>query len=391
MFAIVLALAACGRQPRSLLVVELEGAGLPALQRLVVRAAGTERTVDADVPIKIGLYLPSTVSGRVAVTVDGFGADGRLAAHGTGEAIVAPGEIRAVPIALLRVEPAADGSAPGQPDGGAARDGRPLESPPSDGGQPAGDGSPPTLGPVKDAATITDAELPAPGAFGCPRDPSLRACYTFEEGPVPRVADGSGNGNDGTTGVRRVQGISGMALHFETGRDLAVIPDSPTLRLTGEATLEAWVRPSALPGDGVVDFVVAKWSQDANGYLLGMVRGLVAGYSGGNTGFTGGKLAIGTWSHIAVVFGRAALTLYQDGMPVGTFAPLVISASAEPLGIGNRATTGAFTPDPTTAFYGDVDTVRIYARAKSHSEICASANRLWMGPASCRTPSVPPP
>jgi hypothetical protein len=58
------------------------------------------------------------------------------------------------------------------------------------------------------------------------------------------------------------------------------------------------------------------------------------------------------------------------------------------LGNHDPATTSV-TPE-RSAFYGDVDVLRIYARAKTSQEICGDANRMWSNGA-CTSSVIEPP
>ena len=69
------------------------------------------------------------------------------------------------------------------------------------------------------------------------------AKYTFDEGSGSRVADSSGNHNDGAVvgAARWVDGMRGKALLFD-GVNRVSIPSSAKLNLTYAATVVAWVR-----------------------------------------------------------------------------------------------------------------------------------------------------
>jgi Concanavalin A-like lectin/glucanases superfamily len=74
----------------------------------------------------------------------------------------------------------------------------------------------------------------------------LAAAYSFDAGSGDRVADVSGNGNDGMIeGATWTQGRRGHALRFQSAGALVRVPPSAALNLTHTMTLSAWVCPSA--------------------------------------------------------------------------------------------------------------------------------------------------
>jgi hypothetical protein len=220
-------------------------------------------------------------------------------------------------------------------------------------------------------------------AFGCPADPALRACYALDD-KVTMLLDGSGQGNNGMlNSAQTAPGVRGLALRFLDGQRFALVPDAPSLRLEGSTvTFEAWIRPTMSLTDGNADFIVGKWTRGAQGYLFGSYAGSVAAYSNGGTGRRAGMLVLNTWSHVAAVLSASGVTLFINGVATGpALAPLTLMANTEPLTIGNTDPAGSGLPAAQTAFYGDIDVIRIYARSRTPAEICADANRKWSGTA----------
>ena len=223
-----------------------------------------------------------------------------------------------------------------------------------------------------------------PAAFGCPPDESLVACYTFDGDSGTVVTDGSGLANNGTTDAIRTSGIQGMALRFNDGNQVVQVRNAPSLALAGSnATIEAWVRPTSHPMDMTLHHIVGKvGAVAAEGYAFGLAYGgRFGGYAAGS-GHLAGNLPLGVWSHVAAVWGPDGISLYQNGTRVGSFGRLDMVPNDEPLTLGNRSRVGAPFSAPYFAFYGDLDVVRIYARARTAQEICADANRVMVG-ANC--------
>ena len=72
------------------------------------------------------------------------------------------------------------------------------------------------------------------------------AAYSFNEGSGTTVTDASGHNNTGTISgaTWTTAGKFGGALVFNGTSAQVTIPDAPSLRLTTDMTLEAWVKPS---------------------------------------------------------------------------------------------------------------------------------------------------
>jgi hypothetical protein len=284
----------------------------------------------------------------------------------------------------------ADGAAPIGPDAAATTPDAASTADAGSGG-PAPD-APSGTGGFADASTSTGG-APATGgadggggsggttapAFECPPDDALVACYTFDGDAGDQVLDGSTRKNHGTSTATHVPGVHGMGLHFASGTEAVRVPNSSSLNLVGSAaTIEAWVFPAQYPTGHGLDHIVAKQSDvDTNGYAFGLYKGQFGGYSGGH-GQLAGSVPVGTWSHIAAVWGPDGLALYYDGRRVGGQGRLDLAANAEVLIIGNRRPVASY-PMSDFAYYGDLDVLRIYARARTPEEICADADRKMVG------------
>ncbi len=227
-------------------------------------------------------------------------------------------------------------------------------------------------------ATVTVTMLPDPAA-------SLVAAYSFDEGSGTTVTDASGNNNTGTISgaTWTTAGKFGGALVFDGTSAKVTIPDAPSLRLTTDMTLEAWVKPST---------VTAAWRdviyKGNDNYLLegtapnggGVPAG--GGTFGANFVATYGTapLAVNTWTHLALTYNGATLRLYVNGVQVASQAQTGnLVTSANPLQIGGDSIFGQY-------FQGTIDEVRIYNQALSPSEIQAD-----MQTPVVRPPAVPPP
>jgi Concanavalin A-like lectin/glucanases superfamily/Bacterial Ig-like domain/Bacterial Ig domain len=198
--------------------------------------------------------------------------------------------------------------------------------------------------------------------------PDLVAAYGFEEPSGALVADGSGNGNAGTSigATRTTAGRFGAGLTFDGVDDRVDLPGLGTFYKSG-FTYEAWVRKqSALVGDVAV---VGSWVGGVlNGGPMLWVNGgrlwaLTLATGGANYLTTNRTPAAGQWQHVAATFDGATARFYIDGVQVAS-RPFAANA-----GDSNTWRIGAYGPGPQGFFDGAIDEVRIYRRALSQTEI----------------------
>lgn len=190
-----------------------------------------------------------------------------------------------------------------------------------------------------------------------------RAAYSFSEGQGPTAADRSGNGHTavraGATWTRNGRFGGGVAL--AGAGSMLTVADGPALDFTTGVTVEAWVYPTAVPGNAVV---VAKGSLRV-GFIDGNLL-LQTTTNRGNVFVQSGPVVpANQWTHVAATYDGTTVALYLNGVPVPTGGPIAgggILRSAEPLSLG-----GAL----GVPFVGRLDEVRIYARPLSEVEIAA--------------------
>jgi hypothetical protein len=198
--------------------------------------------------------------------------------------------------------------------------------------------------------------------------PDLIAAYGFEEASGTLVADGSGNGNAGTSvgATRTTAGRFGSALTFDGVDDRVDLPALGTF-YDGAFTYEAWVRKnSATLGDVAV---VGSWVGGVlgGGPMLWVNSGrlwtqtLATGAANYLT--TNRTPLAGQWQHIAATYDGVTARFYIDGVQV---ASRPYSGNA---GDSNTWRIGAYGPGPQGFFDGAIDEVRIYSRALSQTEI----------------------
>jgi prepilin-type N-terminal cleavage/methylation domain-containing protein len=187
--------------------------------------------------------------------------------------------------------------------------------------------------------------------------------WDFDECSGSVVVDRSGNGNDGTVyggpswPTTTVVG-TGCALTFNGSSQYVSIPDSPSLNLS-TFTISLWVKTTTV----------------ADTVILGKGTDNVRNYSvhPGYFNFTHGAgvwqsvgyatpLSTGQWEHVAITYDGTALTTYRNGGNPGRSTPLSPDTSSGILGIGRMGSGSGF-------FNGSVDSVRIYDKALTASEV----------------------
>jgi RHS repeat-associated protein len=206
---------------------------------------------------------------------------------------------------------------------------------------------------------------------GTPVPDGLVGAWGFDEGSGSTVDDRSEAGNDGSVSgaAWSSSGKFGGALSFDGTNDRVVVPDSASLDLDDEMTLEAWVKPTSVGGD-FQTVALKEWGD----YL---VYGLEADDAGKPWGAAymhdadslvsaGGPsaLAANTWAHLAVSYDGSQIKVYVNGSEVASEpASGPIETSGGDLSIGG---TAAFADQ---WFDGLIDEVRVYNRALTTGEI----------------------
>jgi chitodextrinase len=221
----------------------------------------------------------------------------------------------------------------------------------------------------------------------------LVAAYSFDEGSGQSVADTSGNGNNGTiSGASWTSaGKNGSALSFDGVSNQVTVADSPSLDLTDEMTLEAWVKPASLGSSW--RSVVVKEQSDQLAYALYAHDGGPGPsghvYSNGDRYTTApSTLPTDTWTHLAATYDGSTVKIYVNGALANSGnVSGMITTSGLPLRIGGNSVWSEW-------FSGQIDDVRIYNRALDASELSSDMATPVGGssagpPADTQAPSAP--
>ena len=165
-------------------------------------------------------------------------------------------------------------------------------------------------------------------------------------------------------------------LYFDADGDTVVISDDASLDITGGITVEAWVRPEAIPALGENARLVSK----GNEYEL-MVHSADSTCANGTTGdvqwrsviggvdarICGGSLTMGQWHHIAGTYDGNVFVLYVDSVQAAFIA------RSGPIGTNDNPVAVGSHPTLSGPFNGDIDDLRIWNRALSAAEIKSGA------------------
>ena len=171
----------------------------------------------------------------------------------------------------------------------------------------------------------------------------------------------------------------GVHLSFD-GDDFIQVADDPSLRMTNNVTMEAWINHSG-SGTGT-QIILNKEGEYEMGLTAdtGEIIYAIAGTAPTWTWhYTGHFVTPGEWTHVAVTYDGVAgeVKTYINGTLVDTFAQSGaigdVYTSFDELRIGGRENA------TTQRFQGLIDEVRVWNTTRTQGEIQANMNGLLMG------------
>jgi hypothetical protein len=194
------------------------------------------------------------------------------------------------------------------------------------------------------------------------------AYWKFDEGSGTTAYDSTENNNDGTiTGPTWTTGKFGTALSFDGVDDYVEVPDSPSLDITDEITLMAWVKREVSDTTVIFKSGGSLSAGTGSGYKVditadGMVafnlrHGSSEDWLVGNTPIPAGEFA-----HIAVTFDGSMMRVYLNGHLDGEKA-------GEPAWVNDVNVLIGHKGWRLNYFNGLIDDVRIYNYARTPDEI----------------------
>ena len=179
-----------------------------------------------------------------------------------------------------------------------------------------------------------------------------------------------------TTGVTRgVPGRLGRAIQFSGGA--VVVPSSPDLDFIHAGTIELWVQ---LGASGMsVGSTVSRGTGNNDDNVLqnsscGNMQTIFSRRERGTTNVTSdcGSIAIGQWTHIAVVNNGDWVQLYIDGVLSKRYGGGFMGPNSRPLYMGRREQN-------VFPLHGAIDELKWWTIALEASDICTAAFGQWDG------------
>ncbi|MGD8415221.1 MAG: hypothetical protein PVF33_13360, partial [Candidatus Latescibacterota bacterium] len=204
----------------------------------------------------------------------------------------------------------------------------------------------------------------------------LAGWWPMDEGSGPTIIDNSGSGNDGSIfgAPTWTTGVIDLALDLNGTTDYGLVPDDPTLDITGAITLAVWIKPEKVGTQYVVKKAIISVT---DGYELSLsTSGLAFVRFNQFTSANAYRIDTttpyptdgNTWMHLAATYDGSTIRLYVNGVEENSAtASFSIVANSLDLGIGAQS-------NGTTPFQGAIDDARVYCRALSATEIEALAN-----------------
>lgn len=176
------------------------------------------------------------------------------------------------------------------------------------------------------------------------------------------------------------------SLHLQKSlSQYAFIPSSSTLALTGNLTIEAWIKFDSLPNTNDASMFINKadgtWAGNSYGFGLTDNSGTTALFFGIVTngiptqGQVNWSPTPGNWYHLAVVYDTTGTaTFYVNGVNIGIASGLAssIQATSANLCIGQDCGGHYF-------FDGGIDEVRLYSIARTQSQIQSDFTKTLAG------------
>lgn len=182
---------------------------------------------------------------------------------------------------------------------------------------------------------------------------------------TPYSNDGSVTNSTLTTDRK---GAANQAYSFNGSSTSIGVTSAAPLQQIGDMSISVWVKPT---NDGNYDPIISKWDGTTGEYELAADfrtgqtrlswRSTNAAGSNIDNFFTG---YTGVWVHVSAVVIGTNVTMYRNGVNMGTVAIGTRTATSNQFNIGRRVSQSFW-------FNGPIDDVRIYKRAINATEVTA--------------------
>lgn len=185
------------------------------------------------------------------------------------------------------------------------------------------------------------------------------------------------------------RGGKNWSLHFDGVDDLVEVSDSQILQFKNKLTIEAWVKADKNQHQGgwlgwSNPRIVCKYLHPSSGYTLNIqvdvpqgVNGSALfefrdGASGWHSVYGSQNLLDNKWHHVASTYDGVTMKVYIDGILQGQNATnAVIKNNSAPLRFGQTANY----PGEDQIFHGNIDEIRLWAYARSQSQLYANMHK----------------
>jgi hypothetical protein len=222
-------------------------------------------------------------------------------------------------------------------------------------------------------AALALLSIPARAGAQCLPPPSNLVSWWAAEGDATDVT-GTNNGTlEG--GVTFTNGEVGQTFSFDGSSGYVLVPDSPSLRITNQLTIEAWINTRSTNTDRCVVAKVGGTGGN-NGYQFVLSKNALVGlFNSPGQSWPSATISraipivLGSWNHVAFTYDQSSLKLYFNGVPVATnvIGAVAINTSTSNLRVGDD-------DSHDTPFDGQIDEASLYNRALSAAEIAAIYN-----------------
>ena len=231
------------------------------------------------------------------------------------------------------------------------------------------------------------SEEPAVAPCKTPDPAGLVVCLEFEDSPSDGAVDDSSPArravpSSGLVQIARDGGVMSMAADVGVNASTYVAQDA-AFDLPNAYTIAAWVKPDSVPANGTASGVV-----DREGQYAMIVSATQSGAINNRCQHTGvakyeytARLPVGTWSFMACTWDGtqlcawrwASATDHEHWCHTPTLMPAATGTKG--LAVGHLSAEGA----PHHQFDGALDSVQVYSRGMSETQLCALAGQ----PAGC--------
>jgi len=202
--------------------------------------------------------------------------------------------------------------------------------------------------------------------------------WNFDETAGTSATDGSGYGHTGThvntptidSDVPTVNFTNNRSLLFNGSSQYVDLsnPSFLNTQFDDKITLSAWIKPTTAVGFHNIVGKSDNANHDSPYYVWSLSQSgdvLTCRIDNTTVSSAASTIVASTWQHVACVYDGANITIYKNGVSVGTTAKTGnITSSTRNVRIAGRDTTSL-----SEYFGGRVDDVRIYRRGLSGTEI----------------------